>query len=256
MRKVIRSFVGPAFAALLLTGNAQSADIRVFSGGAPQAALQELAPEFERATGHRLDFTFRLVTEIQRKLAAGEKADVVLLPVPLLAATEKTVPLRTEGRIVLARVGIGMIVREGAARPDISTADAVVGMLRNARAIALSDPSTPGGGHIDRVIAQLGIADAVRPKLRTRAAIDGGAGLVAAGEADFGLYLVSEVQAAKGVTLVGLLPPPFQRFVVYGAAVPADNATPEPALAFVKFISDPKNGALWKAAGFEPVAKP
>jgi hypothetical protein len=70
-----------------------------------------MAPEFEGATGHRIQFTFALVTNIQQKLAAGEKADLILLPVPLIAATEKKLPLRTEGCVVLARVGIGVIVR-------------------------------------------------------------------------------------------------------------------------------------------------
>src|SRR5260221_313085 len=186
-----------ALVILLLAGTARSAEIRVFSGGAPQAALQHLAPEFERVTGHRLRFTFQRVTEIQRKLAAGGKADVILLPVPLIAATEKNLPLRSEGRIVLARLGIGAIVRQGTTPPDISTAEAVRKMLLGARAIAWADPSTPVGGHLDRTIAQLGIAHEVRPKLIIKAAIHGGAELVAKGDADFGLYLVSEVQAAK-----------------------------------------------------------
>jgi molybdate transport system substrate-binding protein len=247
---------GPLLAVMLMAGEATSADIRVFSGGGPQDALRHLAPEFERATGHRVEFTFQLVTEIQRKLAAGEKADVILLPVPLIAATEKTVPLRTEGRSVLARVGIGVIVRQGTTPPDISTAEAVRKMLVNARAIAWSDPSTPVGGHLDRAIAQLGIADEVRPKLIIKSAIDGGAELVAKGEADFGFYLISEVQTAKGITLVGLLPPPLQSFVVYGTAIPTYNATSEAALAFVKFISDPTKGERWKAAGFELMGSP
>ena len=247
---------GLLLALMLLTGEATPADIRVFSGGGPQDALRHLAPEFERATGHRVEFTFQLVTEIQRKLAAGEKADVILLPVPLIAATEKTVPLRSEGRIVLARVGIGVIVRQGTTPPDISTAEAVRKMLVNARTVAWSDPSTPVGGHLDRAIAQLGIADEVRPKLIIKSAIDGGAELVAKGEADCGLYLISEVQTAKGITLVGLLPPPLQNFVVYGTAVPTYNATPEAALAFVKFISDPTKGERWKAAGFELMGRP
>jgi molybdate transport system substrate-binding protein len=247
---------GPLLAVMLMAGEATSADIRVFSGGGPQDALRHLAPEFERATGHRVEFTFQLVTEIQRKLAAGEKADVILLPVPLIAATEKTVPLRTEGRSVLARVGIGVIVRQGTTPPDISTAEAVRKMLVNARAIAWSDPSTPVGGHLDRAIAQLGIADEVRPKLIIKSAIDGGAELVAKGEADCGFYLISEVQTAKGITLVGLLPPPLQSFVVYGTAIPTYNATPEAALAFVKFISDPTKGERWKAAGFELMGSP
>src|SRR5258708_24261246 len=105
----VRFIVGPALAVMLLTGNASSADIRVFSGGAPQAALQHLAPEFERVTGHRLEFIFQLVTEIQRKLAAGEKADGVLLPPPPIAATGKTLPLRRAGRLLLAPAGSGAL---------------------------------------------------------------------------------------------------------------------------------------------------
>jgi molybdate transport system substrate-binding protein len=250
----VRFIVGPALAVMLLTGNARSADIRVFSGGAPQDALRHLAPEFERATGHRVEFTFQLVTDIQRKLASGEKADVILLPVSLIATTEKTVPLRTEGRVVLARVGIGVIVREGTTPPDISTAEAVRKMLLNARAIAWPDSSLPIGGHLNRAIAQLGIADEVRPKLIVKGA--GRTELVAKGEADFGFHLVSEVQTVKGIVLVGLLPPALQSFVVYGTAVPTYSATPDAALAFVKFISDPTRGERWKAAGFELVGKP
>ncbi|MDB5882549.1 MAG: putative periplasmic molybdate-binding protein [Ramlibacter sp.] len=237
--------------ALTLAGEAVSADVRVFSGGAPQAALRQLAPEFERATGHRVQFTFDLVTQIQRKLAAGEPADLVMLPVPLLAETHKTIPLRAEGRMTLARVGIGVIVRRGATLPDISTSDSVRKMLLDARAVTWADPSTPTGSHLGRAIAQLGIAEQVQPKLIARAAIQGGADLVASGDADVGLYLVSEVQAANGVTLVGLLPPSVQSFVVYGSAVPAYNAAPEPALAFIKFMSDPATNERWKAAGFE-----
>ncbi len=232
---------------------AGAADIRVFSGGAPQSVLRGLAPEFEKATGHRLEFTFALVTAIQQKLAAGEKADLILLPVPLIAATEKTLPLRSEGRSVLARVGIGVITRQGVTRRDISTADAVRTMLLEARSVAFSDPGTPSGSHLTRVMAQLGIAGAMQPKLINKSAISGGGELVANGEVDVGLYLVSEVQTIKGISVVGLLPPALQSFVVYGTAVPAYNATPQAALAFVKFLSEPAKGERWRAAGFELV---
>ncbi len=158
---------------------AGAADIRVFSGGAPQAVLRSLAPEFEKATGHRIAFTFDLVTAIQKKLAAGEKADVILLPIPLLAATEKTLPLSAVGRRKLARVGIGVIAREGGARPDISTADAVRRVLLDARSVAFPDPSTPSGSHLARMLAQLGIAGAMQAKLVYKGAIRGGGELVA-----------------------------------------------------------------------------
>ena len=126
---------------MLLTAPTVSAEIRVFSGAAPQNALRDLTPEFANATGHQVEFTFRIVSEIQQKLAAGEKADVILLPAPLLAAIAKTVSLRSEGRIELARVGAGVIVRQGTALPDISTVEAVRKLLLNARSIAWPDPS-------------------------------------------------------------------------------------------------------------------
>jgi molybdate transport system substrate-binding protein len=231
----------------------EAADIRVFSGGAPQETLQALTPEFEKQTRHRVRYTFAHVSVIQKKLAAGEQTDVVLLPTPLMAETEKVVGLRPEGRSVLARIGIGVLTREGAKRPDISTADAVRRMLLEAQTIAVPQPEGLTGSHLMRMMSKLGIADEVRAKLRHKPAVDGAGHLVATGEADVGLYLASEIQGIKGATLVGLLPAELQNYVVYSVAVPAHNAAPEPALAFVKFISDPANREHWKATGFELV---
>ena len=198
-----------------------------------------------------MKFTFGLVTTIQQKLAAGEKADLILLPVPLIAATEKTLPLRSEGRVALARVGIAAIAREGAARSDLSTSGAVRQMLLEARSVAFPEPSTPSGAHLARMIEQLGIAEAVRPKLLIKAAIDGGGQLVAKGEADIGMYLLSEVHSIKGTTVIGPLPPSLQSFVVYGTAIPNSNAAPDAAIAYVKFLSEPSKRDQWRNAGFE-----
>jgi molybdate transport system substrate-binding protein len=175
----------------------------------------------------------------------------VLLPVPLIASTEKSLALRSEGRIVFARVGIAVIVRKGTKLPDISTADAVRMMLLDARSIELPPPNGPAGSHLARMIEQLGIAEAVRPKLVIKAAIDGGAQLVAEGKVDVAMQLLSEVQSANDISVAGLLPPDLQNFVVYGAAIPAYNDKPEAALAFVKFLSEPNKKDFWKAAGFE-----
>jgi molybdate transport system substrate-binding protein len=247
-----RAAVGMAAAFLFLFARASAAaDIRVYSGGAPQEVLQILAPEFERQAGHRVSFTFALVTEIERKLAAGERADVLLLPIQLLSALEKTIPMRPEGRSVLARTGIGLIVRTGSKPPDISTAEAVRKTLLSAYSIALPAVSVPSGRHLTRVFKDLGIADAIEPKLLFKPAIEGGAGLVANGQADVGLYLVSEVRKVKEVTVIGLLPHPFQNFIVYGAAVPVHSFEPDAGLAFIRFISDATHRDRWQATGFE-----
>jgi molybdate transport system substrate-binding protein len=102
------------------------------------------------------------------------------------------------------------------------------------------------------MIERLGIAEAVRRKLVIKAAINGGAQLVAEGKVDIAMQLLSEVQSAKDTTVVGLLPLGLQGFVVYGAAIPANNDKPGAALAFVKFLSEPNKKDFWKAAGFEP----
>lgn len=237
--------------ALLLTANITpviAADVRVFSGAAPQHVLRDLAIEFERATGHRVDFTFRLVSEIQQKLAAGEKADLILLPIPLLAATEKIVPLRPEGRVPLARLAAGVIVPRNA--PDISTPEALSKMLLDTRAIVWDDARTPLGAHLDRMVDQLGIADQVRSKVTRKAPIDGGADMVARGDAEVGLFLISEVQARSDTKLVGPLPSALQFRIAYGAGIPTYKDAPEPALAFVKFVTDPQHGERWTRGGF------
>ncbi len=225
--------------------------LRIFSGGAPQQVLRALSPEIETAIGRRVDFTFALVSEIARRLVDGELVDLVLLPVPLLDVLGKTVALRPETRSQIARVGIGVIVRADAPRPDISSADAVRAMLLAARKVALPDPSTPSGSHLARVMVQLGIAEAMAAKSIHKGAIHGGGELVARGEADAGLYLVSEVRTVANLEIVGLLPPEVQSHVVYGAAVPASNAAPEDALAFIRFVTDPARAAMWRAGGFE-----
>jgi molybdate transport system substrate-binding protein len=113
---------------------AQADEIRVLSGGGAQGALRAAVPEFEKATGHKVHSTFAHVSVVQQKLAAGEKADLIFLPVPLIARLE--MPLRSEGRLALARVGIAVITRKGTTNPDISTPDAVRKMLLSARKIS------------------------------------------------------------------------------------------------------------------------
>jgi ABC-type molybdate transport system substrate-binding protein len=103
------------------------------------------------------------------------------------------------------------------------------------------------------VIEQFFSADLPKPKLIVRAAIDGGAELVAKGEADIGFYLLSEVKSAKGILVVGLLPPSMQNAVIYGTSIPAYNERPDAALAFVNYLADPSMAESWRAAGFELV---
>lgn len=241
-----------AFGAVAVS--AAAAEVRVYSGGAPQVVLRVLAPDFERTTGHKLQFTYAVVGEIRKRLAAGEKADVILLPVPLMDSLDKGQVLRPESQMLLARVGISVIVREGAARPDISNPEAVRKALLNARSIAYSDPKlTPGGKYLAGMMSKLGIAEAVDTKTTRKNAIDGGSALVANGDVELGMYLLSEVQSIKGITVVGLLPAQLQNYVVYASALGANGDAADPARAFQNFLHDPANHTHWRAAGFEPL---
>jgi molybdate transport system substrate-binding protein len=229
-----------------------STEIRIYSGGAPRAALKPLAAEFERATGQRLTFTFDGVSAIRQRLASGETADVILLPTPMIDSMGAAV--LPGSRTLLARSAIGVVVHRKAAPPDVSTAEALRKSLLAAGSIAYSDPKlAPSGIHLDKVLANLGIAEAMQSKTTLRTPFDGGVALVASGEVEMGIYLVSEIQAVDGVILAGLLPGELQSYVVYAGAVAADSPSQDAALAFLRFLADPAGRDHWNAAGFESV---
>src|SRR5262249_27339174 len=116
-----------------------------------------------------------------------------------------------------------------------------------------SDPKlAPSGVHLGRVLAQLGIAEAMEPKTTLRTPFDGGVALVADGRVELGMFLVSEIGVVDGVRLAGVLPPELQSYVVYAGAVTGDCASPEAARAFVRFLADPGRQDHWQRAGFEP----
>ena len=259
MTHALRPILCAPFGALLglaivsaANAGALAAEIRVMSGGAPQEALAVLVPRFEKETGHKLVFTFAVISALQQRIASGEKTDAVLMPVPAIDKLIQEGKLKAEGRGVLGGLGITMIVREGGPKPDISTPEAFRKTLLAARSVVYASTATPSGVHLKRVIEELGIADAMKDKTILRPALDGGAALVVSGEAELGMYPTSEVIHVKGVTLVGPLPGKLQSNTVYGAAVAADNAAPEPAMAFIRFLTDAANRKVWKDAGFDP----
>jgi molybdate transport system substrate-binding protein len=228
------------------------ADIRIYSGGAPKEALNVLTPQFEARTGHKVHYTYAVISEIQKKLAAGDTPDMVFMPVGAIDALVKAGTLRAAPRGVLGSVGIGVIVREGAPQPDIATPEAFKNALLNARSVVHANPNaTPSGVHLAKITQQLGIDALLKDKLTYSNALDGGVQRITAGEAEIGIYPLSEVIAVPGIALVGLLPPALQSLIVYGAAVLAANAAPEPAGAFIAFLTDGAHRPIWEKAGFE-----
>ena len=229
--------------------------IHVMSGGAPKEVFALLTPRFERQTGHQVKFTYAVITALREKLAAGDKADVLVLPAPVLDGLARDGKVRADGRATFGIVGLGVVVKEGTRRPDISSKEKFREAMLAARTVVHATPGqTPSGTHMGKVMGELGIADAMAKKVIHKPALDGGVQLVAAGEADVGIYPASEVAGVKGLTIVGSMPAGLDLEIVYGAAVIHDSAAPNAAAAFVKFMAARENRSVWKEAGFEPPA--
>ena len=225
------------------------------SGGAPKEVFALLTPKFAQQTGHQVRFTYAVITALREKLAAGETADVLVLPAPVLDELAKVGKVRAEGRAVFGTVGISVVVKDGTRRPDISSKEKFRDAMLAARSVVHATPGqTPSGTHMGKVMGELGLADAMAKKVIHRPALDGGVQLVAAGGADIGIYPASEVANIAGLAVVGSLPPGLDLAIVYGAAVSADSAAPDAAAAFVRFMAAAEHRAVWKTAGFTPPA--
>jgi molybdate transport system substrate-binding protein len=231
------------------------ATIKILSGGAPKEVFVKLTPAFEKHSGHKIDFTFAVLAALRDKLAAGEKADALVMPTNILDSYQASGEVRAAHRAVLGLVSVNAVVRTGAPLPDLSTADSVKQAMLASRAIAFATPGqTPSGTHMGKVLERLGIAEAMQGKVMHRPALEGGVQLVASGEAEIGFYPKSEVINIDGLTLAGPLPAEIQLTTIYGAAVTATTSVADAAAAFIAFVTDPAHRAVWAHAGFDPPA--
>lgn len=235
---------------IALARPAWAVEIRVLNANALTIALRELATEYTKRTKNTVTFVSGSPGQIQEKVDAGEQFDLLIMPVAAFGALETAGELVAGSRKPLARVGIGVAIREGAPKPDISTSDALRKTLLAQKKITYSDSRTGGlsGINAQKVLQNLGIAEEIKSKLLPNA---DGQRLIAEGEADFGLYNVSEVPRTKGVVLLGPVPAAVQAYITYDAAVPASSASPSAAMEFLNFIASPAAARSWHAAGLE-----
>ena len=161
--------------------------------------------------------------------------------------------LAAGSRVDLARVGVGVMVKQGAPKPDIATVEAFKQALLSAKTVAYIDPASGGssGVYIEKLMAQLGIADQIRAKARLK---KGGyvADLIVSGEAELGLHQISEIVPVKAVTLVGPLPKEIQNFTTYAAGLSSATRSKDAAAAFIKALSGPQAATVLKEKGMEP----
>jgi molybdate transport system substrate-binding protein len=233
-------------------GRAEAVDLQVLSAGAMRAIVTELAGAFEKETGHTVKLTFGTVGMIKAKLADGAPADVVIM------TQEAMQEMAGQGAVVegswaaIGRTGIGVGVRDGAPKPDISNSESLKQTLLAAKSLTYVDPAQGGtsGIHFAGVLQRLGIADQVKSKTTL---VPGGypAELVAKGDVAMVVHQISEIIPVKGVTLVGPLPKELQKITVYVAGVTVASASLPASRTFVAFLTRPTFKPKLAAAGLD-----
>lgn len=224
--------------------------MKLFTGNSMHGVLDELVPQFERSTGHKVAVIYDPAQIILKRVEAGETADLAILGRAVLEALVKQGKITADSQRTIARCGVGIGVRAGAHRPDISSTDALTRALLGAKSIAYTT-SGASGIHFARVIERLGIAEQVKAKGVTR---PGGlvGELVASGEAEIAVQQIPEIMAVAGVELVGPLPPELQNMTTSAAGIFVDSKEHAGAQALLDFLSTPASARVFKAKGLEP----
>ena len=229
---------------------AQTSEVRVLASNGIKAVVEDLRPQAEQSVGHPISVQYRPTAALKQEIDAGESFDVVIV------TAESIAQLSEEGKTTggegtpISRVGVGICIRKGAPRPDITTPEALKRALLGAKAIAYG-PSGASFPYITRMLDTLGIADTMKAKTLFFDTSDGTNAAVAEGKADFGMTLVSEILPVKGIELLGPFPDEFQGYVRFSAAVSANAKNPEAASALIKFLAGPDASASIKARGMQ-----
>jgi molybdate transport system substrate-binding protein len=228
---------------------AGAAEVKVFTARAIATVLNEIGPEFERATGHRLNVISGLPPQFIRQINAGEPVDVVVTGSPVIDGLIKDGKVIADTRTNLVRSGIGVEVRAGAPKPDISSVEAFKRALLNARSIGYLKVGS--GIYLAALLERLGIAEAIASKV-TRPDTDIVSELVAKGEIELGMVVITQIMTTPGVELVGPLPSEIQSYVTFTGGVSANAQAPDAARELLKLLQGPKVLPVIKSQGMEP----
>ena len=230
--------------------HAQKPAIRVLASNGVQGALNEIIPQCEHAIGHSLAVDFGTTASIKPRIEGGEAFDFTILTADAVDGLIKEGKVAAYSRTSVARVGIGIGIRAGARKPDVSTPEALKKTLLSAKAItyAAAGASRPP---TDKMLASMGIADALKSKTLLLSGAEETAAAVRDGKAEILITLISEIKSAKGLELAGPLPNEFQAYISFAAAINPNAKNADTAKA-VKYLTGPKAAAAYKAKGMEP----
>lgn len=242
---------------------AQAAEVKIIAGTAMSGILGELAPQFERATGHKLVVQYGVTGTMKRQIESGEVFDVAIVPASLLDEASKQRRIVAGTRTEIARVGFGIGVRAGAPKPDVSSLDAFKNTLLAAKSIAYV-PDGATGTQLTAAFERLGITEQMKAKTKAQQMPERVREAVAKGEVELGFALtnilvssggVELASAGGGVELAGVFPAELQSYVVQTAGVSANAKEPDAAKALIKLLTAEDSAPVIKAKGMEPVAR-
>lgn len=254
----MRSFLAAVFASLALASPpALAAEIKVMTSGGFTAAYKELAPDFERATGHKITTAYGASMggapdSIPSRLGRGEPADIVILAAPALEALIKDGKVVPGSRVDLVHSNIGMVVRPGGPRYDISNLEAFKRTLLEAKSIAYS-ASASGVYLSTELFPKLGVWDQIKDKSR-RIESERVAAVVARGDAEIGFQQISELLEVKAAEFVGPLPEGAQRTTIFSAGIATGAKEPDAARELIRYFTSPAAVPAIKRSGLDPAS--
>jgi molybdate transport system substrate-binding protein len=250
MRTAFHAMIGAGAALVLSAGIAEAAEVKVLIAGALQNAIRPLAADFEKQTGNKVTITATNPALVAKELAGGQ-FDVIASAVPSMAEFDEGGKLQDGSRSQLARTGIGIAIKAGAPKPDLSTVAAFKKAVMGAKNIIYTDPTTPNasGGNTQHILANAELLDVVKKK-GLQEGLAPGRERIAKGEYEMGFFNVSEA-VAPGVVLAGPVPAALQMYLYYDVAVLKGAAAKNEAAAFAKFITAKSASERWKGAGLE-----
>lgn len=233
---------------------AGAAEIAVLSSGGIRPPLEELAAQFERASGHKVALKFVVGARVKQEAEAGA-FDVVVAPTNTFEELTKAGKVVAATRADVARAGVGVAVRAGAPKPDLASVEAFKRTLLDAKSVAYNREGTAGAYFIE-LLERLGISKEMQPKLKPTTGTDparSSLALVARGEAEIAVAAIATL-FAPGVDFAGPVPSVLQSYIQFTAGVGSGAKEPQAAAAFIKFVTAPAAGAAFRAKGMDPVA--
>jgi molybdate transport system substrate-binding protein len=243
-------------ALLAATGAANAAEINALISTAIKVATDQLLPPFEHTSGYTIHATYGPSGALVPRFERGEPADIFLtdsIAIDQLIKQGKILPGRTD----FARTGIGIAVRKGAPRPDVSTPEALKSALLAAKSVGYAAPAGGSitGPHIESIFRRFGIADQMAAKTKLAAGGPNGrvSVLVSSGEAEIGFQQVSELKSNPEVDVIGMLPSDLQQTTIYSAGITASAKEADAAKALIKALIAPSAAPVFKATGLDPL---